>query len=73
MGRRPKPGLTFTGTDDALEIKQGSLEQAPRNTKVIRVSDETYEVLSTLASTLGFTVGRVADALIKQAAFDPQL
>lgn len=73
MGRRPKPGLTFTGTDDALEIKQGSLEQAPRNTKVIRVSDETYEVLSALASTLGFTVGRVADALIKQAAFDPQL
>ena len=72
MGRRPKPGLTFTGTDDALEIKQGSLEQAPRNTKVIRVSDETYEVLSTLASTFGFTVGRVADALIKQAALDPK-
>ena len=73
MGRRPKPGLTFTGTDDALEIKQGAIESTPRNSKVIRFSDETYEVLSALASTFGFTVGRVADTLIKQAASNPNL
>lgn len=73
MGRRHKPELTFTNIEDALEIKQGAIEPTTRNTKVIRVSDETYEVLSALASTFGFAVGRVADTLIKQAASNPNL